>query len=170
MISQGITRLQWVNSFCLSDATWWHGTGSKLAKLKPAPSHYLNNQCWFVIIGIHPSAISQKRCMICWDKLSLFETIFVKNFMHAPGNNELILLLKPCYHSRHQVISRNWSVSSMQGEFKVSPWFIVTLGTIIFRLGKKYCNLTYRDLAKWLTFCRQHFKICCHEWESLYFD
>ena len=52
-----------------------------------APSHYLD-QWWFEIFCIHPSAILQKTCKLCWQKLSFIST-FWRSSMHLPGYNWL---------------------------------------------------------------------------------
>ena len=52
-----------------------------------APSHYLY-QCWLKIINIHPSAISQKMCHACRQRLS-FKIKFSKKNFHLAGSNEL---------------------------------------------------------------------------------
>ena len=80
-----------INSLCPSDTIWRQRSGSTLAQIMAccltAPSHYLN-QCWLEIIGIHPSAISQKMHKICQQKFSL-KLKYSWIFMHLSGANEL---------------------------------------------------------------------------------
>ena len=87
-----------VNSLPLSDAIrywttlsdairYWTTMAQIMTCCLMAPSHYLN-QLWLGIIGVHPSAISQKTYKLWWLKLSSQNYFFIF-FMHLPGVTEL---------------------------------------------------------------------------------
>ena len=79
-----------IDSLWPIDTIWQHRSGSQLAQVMAcclmAPNHYLN-QCWLNISCIHPRAISQKMCKICWQKFS-FKIWVLKIIMHLPGDSE----------------------------------------------------------------------------------
>ena len=85
------------NSLCLSDAIWWHKSGSALGQVMAccltAPSHY-RNQCWLIIngfSGIHMRAFPHEIFMTSICKVSLKIT-FIKLLQRLLGINGITLL------------------------------------------------------------------------------
>ena len=103
-----------------------------------APSHYLT-QCWLNIIGIHPSAISQKMCKTCWKKISnqsyLFNSLWPGDtiWRHRSGST-LAQVMACCLMAPSHYLNQCWLITcetlwhSPEGNFTgnaqgIFPWY-----------------------------------------------
>ena len=115
-----------------------------------APSHYLN-QCWYKIIGIHPSAISQKMRQICWQKLSFKINFFLDLYAFHLGQ---WVMGDIYFQIPASIIHRRGKWMNLLGEGNKISWdlflllqFLVPVNMTISNMRVQIQNLKYLSLV-----------------------